>query len=224
MILEFDISNTEENYLKSIFKICEKSDAPASNNAISIEMNTSAASVSDMIKRLSKKGYIHYEKWKGVTLTEKGQLIATRLIRKHRLWEVFLVNYLDFTWDKVHEIAEQLEHIKSEELIERLDEFLNFPQFDPHGDPIPDANGNFTFRKQILLSELKEGETGIIVGVQDHTPEFLQYLERMSLILGTEIEMIEKFEYDESVRIKLASNKEQTLSKKVSNNVFVQKK
>lgn len=218
------ISNTEENYLKAIFKICERSDKPASTNAIARQMHTSAASVSDMIKRLSGKEYIQYEPYKGVVLSKKGKQVATLLIRKHRLWEVFLANHLHFTWDKIHEIAEQLEHIKSEELVERLDEYLNFPKFDPHGDPIPDANGNFTLRHQIQLSELSLRETGIIVGVQDHTVSFLQYLEKMSLVLGVEIKMMEKFEYDESVRILLSNKNEQILSKKVSSNIFVQRR
>ena len=131
-----EISHTEENYLKAIFKISERDGKPASTNAISSEMNTSAASVTDMIKRLSDKTLIHYERYRGVTLTKRGEQIATHLIRKHRLWEVFLVDKLHFSWDEVHEIAEQLEHIKSQRLVERLDEYLAFPKFDPHGDPL----------------------------------------------------------------------------------------
>lgn len=218
------ISHTEENYLKAIFKIVEKDDKPASTNAISNEMSTTAASVTDMLKRLAEKELIHYEKYRGVTLTLKGNEIATHLIRKHRLWEVFLVAKLNFSWDEVHEMAEQLEHIQSAELVERLDEFLGFPKFDPHGDPIPDAQGKFTYRKQVPLLELEIGEQGIVVGVQDHAPNFLQYLDRVKLMLGAEIEMAERFEYDESVKIILSGNKEQILSKKVAQNLFIQKK
>lgn len=217
------ISHTEENYLKAIFKISERLDGAANTNAISAEMSTSAASVTDMIKRLSKKDLIHYKKHKGVTLTTKGNEIATHLIRKHRLWEVFLVEKLDFSWDEVHEIAEQLEHIKSPELVERLDEYLDHPKFDPHGDPIPDANGQFTYRKQVLLSELKENEVGVVVGVQDHTTAFLQYLDKMNLGLGTKIEVLERFEYDESVEIRLGQTREMVLSKKVCQNLFMQR-
>ena len=219
-----NISQTEENYLKAIYKISEKSGRNASTNAIAQAMQTSAASVTDMIKRLSEKELINYEKYKGVTLTDSGNKIATSLIRKHRLWEVFLVENLKFSWDEVHEIAEQLEHIKSDDLIERLDDFLDHPKFDPHGDPIPDAEGNFTFRKQILLSELAPGEQGVIVGVQEHSPKFLQYLDQMKLVLGVNIKLIERFEYDESVKVLLNNRGKQiTLSKKVTQNLYVQR-
>ncbi|NBC09493.1 MAG: metal-dependent transcriptional regulator [Bacteroidetes bacterium] len=218
-----ELSHTEENYLKAVFKISERKGKPASTNAISQAMDTSAASVTDMVKRLSEKGLIHYERYRGAALTEEGARIATHLVRKHRLWESFLVDHLHFTWDEVHEIAEQLEHIKSPTLVERLDEFLGFPKFDPHGDPIPDAEGNFTFRKQALLSDLKENERGIVVGVQDHSTAFLQYLDRMELVLGTEIEVLERFDYDESVKVRIAEEREQILSKKVSQHLFVQR-
>ena len=207
-----NISYTEENYLKAIFKISEKEGKAASTNAISGEMQTSAASVTDMIKRLSEKELINYERYKGVTLTPSGNKLATSLIRKHRLWEVFLVEKLGFSWDEVHEIAEQLEHIQSIELVKRLDEFLGHPRFDPHGDPIPDADGNFAFRKQVPLNDLKPSESGVIVGVQDHSTSFLQYLDRLSLVLGTEVKVLEKFEYDESMKI-LLNQKEMILSK-----------
>jgi len=147
-----NLSHTEENYLKAIFKITEHENKSASTNEISHRMKVSAASVSDMIKRLSKKELIHYEKHRGVVLTELGNKLATHLIRKHRLWEVFLVDKLDFSWDEVHEIAEELEHIESPKLVNKLDDFLGNPRFDPHGDPIPDADGNYAFRKQILCS------------------------------------------------------------------------
>jgi len=218
-----NISHTEENYLKAIFKISEKTGRNASTNAIAQAMETSAASVSDMLGRLSNKSLINYEKYKGVNLTPAGGDIATSLIRKHRLWEVFLVNQLQFNWDEVHEIAEQLEHIKSSELVKRLDEYLGHPKFDPHGDPIPDADGKFTFRKQILLAELALGNKGAIVGVQDHSSTFLQYLDQMNLSLGASLEVLERFEYDESIRVRINQKTEVTLSKKVCQNLFVQK-
>lgn len=219
-----EISQTEENYLKAIFKIAEKEEGRAVNtNSISSEMKTSAASVTDMLNRLSKKELINYEKYRGVSLTDLGLRMATLLVRKHRLWEVFLVEKLSFSWDEVHDIAEQLEHIQSPELVERLDDYLGRPQFDPHGDPIPDANGNFAYRKQAPLAELHPGERGIVVGVQDHTPAFLQYLDRLHLGLGAKIKVLECFEYDESVKILLNEEIEQVLSKKVSQNLFVQK-
>lgn len=215
------ISQTEENYLKAIFKIVEREGKAASNNAIATEMGTTAASATDMVIRLSKKELIHYQKHRGVTLTDAGNKIATHLIRKHRLWEAFLVEKLHFSWDEVHDIAEQLEHIQAPELVERLDAFLGFPKFDPHGDPIPDADGIFAFRKQMPLLELETGTQGVVVGVQDHTASFLQYLDRLGLTLGAEIEVIERFEYDESVKIILNRNKEQLLSKKVAQNLFI---
>ncbi|MBK7872574.1 MAG: metal-dependent transcriptional regulator [Saprospiraceae bacterium] len=218
------ISHTEENYLKAIFKIAEREGTPVNTNAISSEMNTKAASVTDMLKRLSEKELIHYEKYKGVTLTSTGNKIATHLIRKHRLWEVFLVEKLHFSWDEVHDMAEQLEHIHSPALVERLDEFLGCPKFDPHGDPIPDAEGNFTFRKQVPLLELEIGAKGVVVGVHDHSTTFLQYLDRLELVLGVEVQLLERFDYDESVKIVLNGEKEQILSKKVAQNLFIQKK
>jgi DtxR family transcriptional regulator, Mn-dependent transcriptional regulator len=214
------VSITEENYLKAIFKISEKEETSASTNAISAHMSTSAASVSDMIKRLADKDLVLYEKWKGVRLTEKGRQIATSLIRKHRLWEVFLVDKLSFAWDEVHPLAEELEHIQSDILINRLDEFLGFPKFDPHGDPIPDKEGNFTFRKQVLLSDFI-GKEAVIVGVQEHSKVFLNYLDRLGLKLGTAIEILEKVEYDGSLAIKIENRVEQTISGKIAQNLFV---
>ncbi|MCG8327182.1 MAG: metal-dependent transcriptional regulator [Chitinophagales bacterium] len=217
-----EISHTEENYLKAIFKISEKQDKPASTNSISSEMKTSAASVTDMIKRLSEKELINYERYRGVTLTAEGARIATHLIRKHRLWEVFLVDKLGFSWDEVHEIAEQLEHIKSPELVEKLDGFLEYPRFDPHGDPIPDADGIFATRKQIQLSDMAIGAKGVVVGVQDHTTPFLQYLDQMGLVLGTSLKVLEYYEYDESMKVAIGEQDSRTLSKKVCQNLFVQ--
>jgi len=216
-------SQTEENYLKAIFKLSGDEQNSVSTSAISNSMNTSAASVTDMLKRLSEKGFINYAKYKGVTLTENGQKLATNLTRKHRLWEVFLVNKLQFSWDEVHDMAEELEHIKSNELINRLDKYLGFPRFDPHGDPIPDADGNIQERKQILLSEIEEGEHGVLVGVNEHTTPFLQYLDRLELGLGAHVSIIEKFAFDNSMKIKLNKEKELILTSEVSKNLFVQK-
>ncbi len=217
------ISHTEENYLKAIFKIAEKQHKAVSTNAISKEMQTSAASVTDMLKRLSEKELINYARYKGVSLTEEGKKIATSLIRKHRLWEVFLVEKLNFSWDKVHDIAEELEHIKSEELVEQLDAFLQYPKFDPHGDPIPDAAGNFTFRQQMPLNELAENEEGILVGVREHSSPFLQYLDQLKLSLGTSIRLIEKFDYDNSVKITIAGKQSVMISDKVAHNLLIKK-
>lgn len=213
-------SYTEENYLKAIFKLSEQLEKAVSTNAIAAEMATSAASVSDMLKKLKDKELIHYEKYKGVTLTENGNEIATALIRRHRLWEVFLVEKLEFSWDEIHEIAEELEHINSTKLTNQLDAFLGFPKFDPHGDPIPDKDGNFTTRKQFLLSDSTINK-GIIVGVNEHSTPFLQQLDRLKLVLGTTVEILEKFEYDGSLHIKINDETEQTISGKMAQNIFI---
>lgn len=215
------LSQTEENYLKGIYKLSEKTEKTVNTNAIANEMNTTAASVTDMLQKLSAKELIHYERYRGVTLTEKGNRAATQLVRKHRLWEVFLVEKLQYTWDEVHELAEQLEHIQSSDLVDRLDIFLGNPKFDPHGDPIPDAEGKFTFRKQIELSEMDAGETGVVVGVQDHSSAFLKYLDLLGLVLGTQVKVLETFEYDRSKKIIAGQSKELILSHKICKNLFI---
>ncbi len=218
------LSHTEENYLKAIFKTSEPENKAASTNQISQRMSVSAASVSDMLKRLSKKELIHYEKHRGVVLTKLGHQLATNLIRKHRLWEVFLVDKLDFSWDEVHDIAEELEHIESPKLVDKLDAFLGHPRFDPHGDPIPDADGNYAFRKQILLAELPLGKTGVVVGVLEHSKPFLQYLDQTQLNLGSAFQILEKFEYDQSLKIQLKNDAIHLLTHKVAKQILVQQK
>lgn len=217
------ISHTEENYLKAIFSITEKGQQTASTNAISNQMKTSAASVTDMVKRLAKKKLVIHENHKGVKLTKTGNQVATKLVRKHRLWEVFLVENLNFLWDEVHDIAEELEHIQSDDLVKRLDKFLGFPKFDPHGDPIPDENGTFATRQQKSLSDFEINMEGIVVGVGEHSKPFLQYLDQLEIALGSTIKVTEKFEFDNSVKILLDNNKEFTLTNKVAVNLFLQK-
>jgi len=218
------ISHTEENYLKAIFSITEKGQESASTNAISHQIKTSAASVTDMVKRLAKKELVIHEKHKGVKLTAKGNQVATKLIRKHRLWEVFLVEKLNFLWDEVHEIAEELEHINSDDLVQRLDKFLEHPKFDPHGDPIPDKDGNFATRQQKTLSEFELNHEGVLVGVGEHSTPFLKYLGQLGIALGSTITVLEKFEFDDSVRVLLNNKKEFTITNKVAVNLFLQKK
>lgn len=215
------ITQAEENYLKAIFTIAEKEAGPALTNAIAALMQTSAASVTDMLKRLSDKQLITYEKYRGVQLTEEGNRLATALIRKHRLWEVFLVDKLGFAWDEVHELAEQLEHVQGNDLVNRLDAFLGHPKFDPHGDPIPDADGRWTFRKQSPLATLQPGDRGVVTGVDDHSATFLQYLDQLGLTLGAELELLERFPYDQSVRVRTRDGRELILSEKVTQNLFV---
>jgi DtxR family Mn-dependent transcriptional regulator len=214
------LSITEENYLKAIYKLSEKSNQSVSTNYISREMKTSAASVTDMLKRLADKKLLKYAKYKGASLTVLGSKISTTLIRKHRLWEVFLVDKLHFKWDEVHEIAEQLEHINSDPLIDRLDSFLNFPKFDPHGDPIPSADGKFTLRNQQLLTEIQLNKPAVVVGVKEHSVFFLRHLDDLRINLGQELEIIEKFDYDDSLKIKVGEDI-QMISAKVARNIYV---
>lgn len=214
-------STAEENYLKAIFKIAEKENKAVLTNAIAAAMNTAAASVTDMLKRLAEKRFIEYEKYKGVTLTEEGSRVATILIRKHRLWEVLLVEKLGFAWDEVHDLAEQLEHVQGDDLVNRLDAFLGYPRFDPHGDPIPDAQGRWTYRKQQRLALLQPGERGVVTGVDDHAPSFLQYLNQIGLGLGIELQLTGRTDYDQSVQVRIDNGPEVALSEKVAQNLFV---
>lgn len=217
------LTQAEENYLKAVFKITENEDKAASTNAIAALMSTSAASVTDMLKRLASKGLLNYEKHRGVLLSERGSGLATNLVRRHRLWEVFLVKKLNFSWDQVHDIAEQMEHVQSEELVERLDAFLGRPKFDPHGDPIPDANGNIEQRNQFLLSSLGVGEQGVLVGVQESSAAFLQYLDKLKLSLGIKLRVLERFDFDGAVRVAPNEGPPIILSHKVCENLFLQK-
>jgi len=214
-------SHAEENYLKAIFKISEKEAKAASTNAIAAEMQTTAASVTDMLKRLAEKNLIDYEKYRGVQLTEEGGRVATVLIRKHRLWEVFLTEKLGFAWDEVHDLAEQLEHVQGDSLVDRLDAFLGYPKFDPHGDPIPDAQGRWAFRPQVLLSNMRPGDSGTVTGVNDHSAAFLQYLDQLGIALGIRIELLERIPFDQSVRVRMQEGRELTLSEKVGQNLFL---
>lgn len=200
------ITSAEENYLKAILSISLKEDSKVSTNSISREIGTSAASVSDMLKKLQDKKLIKYEKYKGVELSKKGEIKAINILRKHRLWETFLVNNLGFNWGEVHDVAEQLEHIKSSELIDRLDSYLSFPKYDPHGEPIPNKEGKIPSRNTIPLNELKVGIKGNVMGVTLDDKTFLNYLTQLNISIGTEIELIEKIIFDKSLSIKIEKN------------------
>lgn len=211
---------SEENYLKTIYHLTTASDSEVSTNAIAEKMETKASSVTDMLKKLAEKGLVNYKKYQGVSLTQEGKLEAKMIVRKHRLWEVFLVEKLGFSWDEVHDIAEQLEHIKSEKLINKLDDFLDNPTEDPHGDPIPDREGRIIKIEKQLLSELSENQSGICVGVKDTSSEFLKYLDKQEIALGSKIEFLSKESFDLSLRIKV-NGKELTISNKIASNLFV---
>jgi len=211
---------SEENYLKAIYHLTSSNDTEVSTNGIAEMMETKASSVTDMLKKLAEKDLVNYKKYQGVSLTENGKSAAKMIVRKHRLWEVFLVEKLNFSWDEVHDIAEQLEHIKSEQLINRLDDFLGNPTEDPHGDPIPDANGRIVKIEKQLLSELTENQIGVCVGVKDTSSDFLKYLDKQEIALGSKIEFLSKESFDLSVKIKV-DNRELSISNKIASNLFV---
>ncbi|RVT79832.1 metal-dependent transcriptional regulator [Flavobacterium sufflavum] len=211
---------SEENYLKAIYHLTVVLSSGVSTNAIAEVMETKASSVTDMLKKLAEKDLVNYKKYQGVTLTDQGKLEAKMIVRKHRLWEVFLVEKLAFSWDEVHDIAEQLEHIKSEKLINKLDDFLGNPTEDPHGDPIPNAQGQLPKIDKQLLSELSEGQKGICVGVKDTSSEFLKYLDKQGIALGSAIEIIGKESFDLSLRIKV-DDVFLNVSSKIASNLFV---
>mgnify|MGYP000331936952 CR=1 FL=1 len=214
-------SLSEENYLKAIYHLEKIAATGVATNAIAEQMETKPSSVTDMVKKLSEKDLVNYIKYQGVTLTEKGRKTALTIIRKHRLWEVFLVDKLNFHWDQVHEIAEQLEHIHSEELISRLDKFLGEPDFDPHGDPIPDKHGNIKRTEKKLLSDLDKNQGGVCVGVKESSAEFLQYLDKKKITIGTKIKVLGKEFFDGSMVI-LVGKDQSFISKKTAENLYVQ--
>lgn len=215
------LTYSEENYLKAIFHLSEEGKKSVSTNDISAEMKTRPASVSDMLRKLGVKEVIEYRKYYGVHITETGKKLALQTIRKHRLWEVFLVEKLNFSWDEVHEVADELEHIKSKILIQRLDEYLGFPKFDPHGDPIPDEYGDVRSRPRLPLSELEINATGQIVAVKDSSAAFLRYLDKVGAYIGARIKVMDKVEFDGSIEILVDNKKSIFMSKEVVNNILI---
>ncbi|HEY9116826.1 MAG TPA: metal-dependent transcriptional regulator [Roseivirga sp.] len=214
-------SLSEENYLKTIYHLSNHGKDSVNTNAISEEMKTTPASVSDMIRKLSKKKVVDYQKYKGVNISEKGKEIALKVIRKHRLWEVFLVEKLNFHWDEVHDIAEQLEHINSPLLISKLDEFLGFPKHDPHGDPIPDDNGVFASVKKEPLADVESGQVCKVIAVNDSSSSFLKYLDKVGISIGTTLRVDDHTEFDGSVDITINHQKSITVSQIVAQNILV---
>jgi len=209
----------EENYLKSIYHLSLNNEN-VSTNQLAALLNTRAASVTDMLKKLADKTLINYTRYQGVNLTPAGEKIAIHIVRKHRLWEYFLVEKLNFKWDEVHEMAEEMEHISSTELIDRLDKFMNYPKYDPHGDPIPDSNGQFKKHELKPVSTIGVNDSGVISSVRDHSTGFLQYLEKQKLTIGKKITVIEIIEYDHSMILKI-ENETSHISREVANNLLI---
>ena len=214
------LSLTEENYLKAIYHLSDGGSKSVLTNDLAAAMNTKAASVTDMIKKLSAKTVINYEKYYGVNVTSKGKNEALMVIRKHRLWETFLVEKLGFSWDEVHEVAEQLEHINSNRLIEKLDEFLGFPKVDPHGDPIPDNKGKLKVLPKIAIDQLNIGYQGKIAAVKDSDSNLLKYLDKIGAKPGTKLKILGKEAYDDSMEV-LIDDHRVFISKEVSQNILV---
>ena len=213
---------TEENYVKAVYTIQQRNDSnEVSVNEIAERMQTRPATVTDMLKKLSEKKLIHYEKYKKIHLTKSGISVALTILRKHRLWETFLYEKLNFSWDEVHEVAEQLEHIRSPKLTERLDEFLGFPEYDPHGDPIPKHNGELPVSKAAPLSEVEENVSCVFVAVNDTSTAFLQQLKRLNLEIGSELTLTERMPYDNSVWVKNKNGESFQLSEKIATNILV---
>jgi len=214
-------SFTEENYLKAIYKLMEQSAGPVSTNSLAEKMQTKAATVTDMLKKLFAKKLVHYTKYKGVSLSPGGRKLALSIIRKHRLWELFLVEKLQFKWNEVHEIAEELEHIQSPELVERLAAFLGNPTHDPHGDPIPDAQGRFASSRSLLLEAGEKGKKYVMTGVVDHRDLFLQHLDEQGFHLGCQIQVTGVTAYDRSLQLKLGKGKSLHVSNEVARNILI---
>lgn len=214
------LSYAEENYLKALVKLSLPPVKTVSTNAIAAHLSTSAASVTDMLKKLADKQLITYQRYQGASLTEEGYRIATNLVRKHRLWEVFLVQSLGMTWDEVHEIAEELEHIQSDRLIEKLDAFLGYPKFDPHGDPIPNSQGKYTLRTQVPLTDLNVGQTGVIIGVREDDSSFLKHLTDKGITLGKSASILAHDTYDHTLRLMIDQH-EINLSGQVAQHILV---
>ena len=216
------LSKSEENYLKSIFNLSEFGNKKVSTNSISKILNIEPASVTDMIKKLSKKKLIYHERYKGSSISKSGIKIALQIIRRHRLWEVFLHDKLKFKWDQIHEIAEELEHVSSDNLIDSLDKFLKYPKIDPHGDPIPNKLGEIDFVDKISIYDLSINEKGIVSRIINEDDEFFNLLKKLDIEIGTEIKMIDKIEYDNSLEI-LVNNKSVIISKQIASNIKITK-
>ena len=214
------LTYAEENYLKAILKLVTPPHKTVNTNTLATQLGTSAPSVTDMLKKLSDKHLVTYERYHGASLTEEGHRLATNLVRKHRLWEVFLNQSLGMSWDEVHEIAEELEHIQSDHLIDSLDRFLGNPKFDPHGEPIPNAQGKYTMRIQVPLSDLMVGQSGIVIGVKEDNSNFLRHLSGKGIILGKSIIVLTQDAYDQAMSISV-DERRTDLTGQVAKNILV---
>ena len=213
-------SSSKENYLKAIYHL-QSQDGIVTTNELAGELQTRAASVTDMLKKLKEQKLLNYEPYKGFRLSAEGKKVAVQVVRKHRLWEFFLVEKLNFGWDEVHEIAEELEHVTSRKLIDRLDEFLGFPRIDPHGDPIPDSSGKLERSQQVSVMDIPPHVMAQVSGIGNQSSEMLELLKHRNIKLGTWLEVRKKFSFDESVELKVKNATAITISAQVAKNIFV---
>ncbi|AHM58817.1 iron (metal) dependent repressor, dtxr family protein [Flammeovirgaceae bacterium 311] len=215
------LSLSEENYLKAVFHLSNNGSTTVQTNALADAMQTKPASATDMIRKLAAKELVDYEKYRGLQITDLGRRQALKIVRRHRLWEVFLVQKLGFMWDEVHDIADQLEHVQSSLLTDRLDQYLGFPKYDPHGDPIPDAAGEFVIKPKILLTELPVQQPATVVAVKDSSTGFLQYLDRIGAYIGATVAVEERMAFDGSLHLKIDGTKAAFLSREAAENIMV---
>ena len=210
----------EENYLKALFKLSNIEDKKLNNITLSKYMELNPATVLEMVRKMADRGLVQILPDKTLELTGKGQKRALQIIRKHRLWEVFLVEKLKFKWNEVHNLAEQLEHIESDELIDRLENYLSFPHSDPHGDPIPDKNGKVRSNEVIPLFQAVPGTGYTICRYKEANDDFLFYADQLQLVPGTKLKLLELQPYDQSCKIEIG-NRQVQLSEKAARNILV---
>ncbi|AXI23942.1 Mn-dependent transcriptional regulator [Cardinium endosymbiont of Sogatella furcifera] len=214
-------THAEENYLKAIYMLSERQETLVATTAMAEFLHTSAASITDMMQKLHNKGLVIYRKYQGVMLTEVGKQSAIKILRKHLLWEVFLVDKLKFGWSEIDEIAEQLEHIDSDILIDRLDHFLGNPYCNPHGIVIPNAHGSIVAKPRLLMTDLDEGASGIISAIKDDSASFLQYLGKRNIYLGAKITVVEKIQFDESMDVTIDHQYKINISRKITDHILI---
>ena len=215
-----NFTNSEENYLKAVYHLQSGEDT-VTTNALAQKLNTRPASVTDMMKKLDAKKLLHYTPYYGFHLTEQGKKAALHIIRRHRLWEVFLAQKLGFEWDEVHSLAEELEHVSSKKLIDKLDAFLGHPHFDPHGDPIPDSRGRLKSDTAVTLEKLPLQVSAVVCRVANQSPEMLELLDHKAIRIGTKLEVRKQFPFDNSYELKLKSNTLITISEQLAKNIYV---
>jgi DtxR family transcriptional regulator, Mn-dependent transcriptional regulator len=215
-----NFSASEENYIKTIFHL-QYEDGTVSTSELAAKLRTKPASVTDMMKKLKAKKLVHYQPYWGFHLTNEGRKVALSIIRRHRLWEYFLAEKLKFNWDEVHAVAEDMEHVRNKKLIDKLDEFLNHPRFDPHGDPIPDSQGKIETSKKVCLTELPLKKTAVVCHVGDQSSSMLELMKHKKIKIGTRLEIKKRFGFDNSLEVKVRQQPALTISEQVAKNIFV---